>query len=267
MKAVKILRVLLSLAILIVVALLIVCDRTEWLHRSLLTINLAWFSLGALVVWLVITLLLGRVYCSTACPLGTLQDVAAWIAKRVKSGGNGKYRFEWGNWRLRVIVVLLIGVSLTARDPFIGLLSDPLTVTERVLQWLVQPAVMTLLGMLASAVVVLGVMGLAWSKGRTFCNTVCPVGTALGAVSQISLLQMEIDPDLCMNCGRCEMEYKALCIDAKAHTVDSSRCVLCFNCGAVCPAGAIKYHADRKRLSTPLLQRTPSLGVQAHAES
>ena len=127
MKAVKILRVLLSLAILIVVALLIVCDRTEWLHRSLLTINLAWFSLGALVVWLVITLLLGRVYCSTACPLGTLQDVAAWIAKRVKSGGNGKYRFEWGNWRLRVIVVLLIGVSLTARDPFIGLLSDPLT--------------------------------------------------------------------------------------------------------------------------------------------
>ena len=42
------------------------------------------FSLGAIIVWFVITLLLGRIYCSTVCPVGTLQDIFSKGRKIIK---------------------------------------------------------------------------------------------------------------------------------------------------------------------------------------
>ena len=39
----------------------------------------------AVIVGLVIlTLLVGRIYCSVICPLGVMQDIIAWVSKRKK---------------------------------------------------------------------------------------------------------------------------------------------------------------------------------------
>ena len=39
---------------------------------------------------------------------------------------------------------------------------------------------------------------LAWRNGRTYCNTICPVGTVLGFLSKYALLKPRIDTDKCM---------------------------------------------------------------------
>lgn len=35
------------------------------------------FSLATFIIWLIVTLCFGRIYCSTVCPLGVYQDICA----------------------------------------------------------------------------------------------------------------------------------------------------------------------------------------------
>lgn len=88
---------------------------------------------------------------------------------------------------------------------------------------------------------------LAWRGGRTYCNTICPVGTLLGFVARFSWLKVHFYADKCKNCGLCTKNCKASCIDFKSHTVDYSRCVTCGNCLDKCSFGALTYaHAAPK---------------------
>ena len=259
MKTVKYIRVALSVAVLILTAALVTQGYTDWTSRHLLTVNLELISLGACIVWLIITLLLGRVYCSVACPLGTLQDIASWLAKRIVSNGRGQYRFLPGDWCMRGITLLLVVVcSSDRRSDYVAHYSDPITL-------LIQDAGITYLtlGSVAAIVITVAVLMLAWRSGRTFCNTVCPIGTTLGPVSQFSLMQLDINPDLCVACGACERECKASCVNAMQHTIDHSRCVMCMNCAAACPNDAIKYRVGRHRLTTPLMRRTTATAGMA----
>ena len=82
---------------------------------------------------------------------------------------------------------------------------------------------------------------LAWRNGRTYCNTVCPVGTVLGFFSRYSLFRPEIDAEKCTNCSLCSRKCKAACINYKDHRIDYSRCVTCMDCIDSCKHGAISY--------------------------
>jgi ferredoxin len=98
------------------------------------------------------------------------------------------------------------------------------------------------LGTLIIAVATLVVIGvLAWRNGRTYCNTVCPVGTLLGLVARHSILKPAIDTSKCNGCGLCARNCKAACIDSKNHTIDYSRCVDCMDCLEKCRQKAISY--------------------------
>lgn len=95
---------------------------------------------------------------------------------------------------------------------------------------------------IAVAAVTLIALGiLSWKNGRTYCNTICPVGTILGYLSGFSLLRPVIDTSKCNACGLCERNCKAACIDSKQHKIDYTRCVACMNCIDTCRHGAISY--------------------------
>ena len=64
-----------------------------------------------------------------------------------------------------------------------------------------------------------------------------------------------IDPDKCISCGRCEERCRAQCVKVVSRYVDASRCVMCFDCVADCPTGAIRYQRNRNRPATPLVRR------------
>ena len=92
---------------------------------------------------------------------------------------------------------------------------------------------------------------LAWRNGRTYCNTICPVGTVLGFLARYSLFKPRFDTSKCNGCGLCARNCKASCIDAKNHTVDMSRCVMCLDCIPTCHDNAITYSpAQKKSLGT-----------------
>lgn len=49
-------------------------------------------NVGVVVALLILTLLLGRVYCSVICPLGVMQDIISWASGRRKKE---KFRFSY----------------------------------------------------------------------------------------------------------------------------------------------------------------------------
>ncbi|MDE5637240.1 MAG: 4Fe-4S binding protein, partial [Alistipes sp.] len=100
----------------------------------------------------------------------------------------------------------------------------------------------------AATLVGLGI--LAWRNGRTWCNTVCPVGTVLGFFSRFSLLRPAIDTSKCNGCGLCARNCKASCIDSRSHEIDYSRCVACMDCLGKCHKGPISYTLRRTSRDT-----------------
>lgn len=88
---------------------------------------------------------------------------------------------------------------------------------------------------------------LAWRNGRTYCNTVCPVGTILGFFSRFSLLRPVLDAEKCKHCSLCSRRCKAACIDYKNHSIDYSRCVACMDCIDTCRHDALHLQWRWKR--------------------
>ena len=247
----------------------------EWLRSVQFVPAAMTFSLSTIIVWVLVTLVMGRVYCSTVCPLGAWQDACARVGRRLRRNGferrNYRYSRPLTPWRTSSLVVFVVAVFLGI-GAVVSLL-DPWSIyseaCDRFLlpawQWIeshmsdpaIRIATASMAGMIVSGVLMAGISVLAFRNGRTFCNSVCPVGTALGYVSRYSLLHIDIDTDLCTQCRRCEHVCKAACINLNDHVVDGSRCVNCFNCLTACRDGAIRYTISRKALSTPLMQRLP----------
>lgn len=241
-------------------------------------------NVGVVVSLLLLTLLLGRVYCSVICPLGVFQDLISWVANRRK-----KNRLSYSpaiTW-LRYGALAVFAILMVMGIGSIAALIAPYSAYGRMVNNLLQPiyiwgnnllawgaehldsyafypaevwlkSLPTLLIALATLVIILV---LAWRGGRTWCNTICPVGTVLGVVSRWSLLKPVIDTSKCNGCSLCERNCKASCIHSKDHKIDYSRCVACFNCIDKCKRGAISYRYawntnDKKYSETK--QETPA---------
>ena len=208
-----------------------------WLAKLQFLPALLALNLAVVIVLIVLTLIFGRAYCSVICPLGIMQDGISHISSMRKGK---KARFRWSpevKW-LRYSILALFIIALAAGLTSVSALLAPYSAFGRIATSLVRPALPTAI---IAGVTLLVVGVLAWIGGRTYCNTVCPVGTVLSFFSRFSLLRPVIDADKCRNCRACEHKCKASCINIDNHEIDYSRCVDCFNCLDSCRFGALKY--------------------------
>ncbi len=232
-------------------------------------------ALNVVVVLLLValTLIFGRIYCSVICPLGVMQDIIAWFGKR---GKKNPYSYSAAKSYLRYGVLALFVVAMVIGFSSIAILVAPYSAYGRIAQNLFAPiwgwgnnllayfaeraesyafystdVTIASIGTFVIAVVTFAIVAvLAWRGGRTYCNTLCPVGTVLGALSRFSLLKPVIDSDKCINCNICAKNCKAACIDIPNHSIDYSRCVTCMNCIEKCPKDAISYTRRKCSCST-----------------
>lgn len=253
----------------------------QWMEKIQFLPAVMTFSLFIFISWLIITLVFGRVYCSTVCPMGTLQDITACIRLRLKPRD---YRYTAPANNVRYITVFIVLGCLMAGVFAVPSIIDPYTAYMRMcndilapvygfltgsaaeppahMTWQHNVAVKAMTGWAGTSIAVITaaiVAGFSARRGRIICNTVCPVGTTLGFIARFSIFQIDIDTDKCTNCRRCEYVCKSCCIDMNDHVVDGSRCVNCFNCINVCPDDAIRYTSRRKQLSIPMMQSLKDL--------
>ena len=222
----------------------------EWLQRLQFGPAVLGLSLTIVVLWLIVTSLFGRIYCSTVCPLGALQDVASRCRPKSRV-------YRWmrplNSLRYGVLFVVAAAFALSITLPL--LILDPFAVYANLVNVLAKVGPISLAGIVASIALIAVVSLMAWKSGRLWCDTFCPVGAALSLVSRHSVYRIDIDTDRCTNCRRCEYACKSRCINLDDHVADMSRCVVCFRCLSVCKDGAICYAPNKKRLSTPLMEK------------
>ncbi len=248
-----------------------------WMAKIQFLLALLALNVGVTIGLVALTLVFGRIYCSVICPLGVMQDIFAWFGKKAKKN---RYRYSPAKNLLRytmlgvVILAFLFGIG-----SIVALLA-PYSAYGRIAQNLLSPLWIYVNNLLADwaerhdsyafytvdvwirsgitfavAVITLVVLGiLAWRNGRTYCNTICPVGTVLGFVSKYSLFKPIIDTSKCNGCGLCARNCKAACINSKGHEIDYSRCVACMDCIGKCHQGAISY-TIRKRSRTSVKEQ------------
>ncbi len=267
----KKIRVLLATLCLVAITLLFL-DFTGTLHHWLGWLAKIQFlpavlalNLVVIIALLLVTILFGRIYCSVICPLGVFQDGVANLSNKAKKG---KYSYSKEMKWLRYGVWVVFVVALIAGVNALVALLAPYSAWGRIVQnilapvwqwgnnllaaiaekhesyafyskevWLKSlPTFLVALGTLVAVVI------LAWKNGRTYCNTICPVGTTLSFFSRFAAFRPVIDASKCKSCHLCEHKCKAACIDIDGgKTIDYSRCVDCFNCIDNCKFGALKY--------------------------
>lgn len=218
---------------------------------------------GFLII-ILLTLLFGRVYCSTICPLGILQDIITYLRKK---RGNIYFSLTKPFTKTRYIILaitillLLFGISIELN------LLDPYSNFGRIISNVFRPILILFNNMISSLMESLNlywvspmdfkginlfslvfsisflilIFWLSYNYGRLYCNSICPVGTFLGLLSKFSLFKIAIIESNCIECGDCETVCKSSCIESETKYIDSSRCVGCFNCFDVCPSIGISY--------------------------
>jgi ferredoxin len=222
-----------------------------------------------------ITLLVGRVYCSHICPMGIFQDIVSFIRKKTtRKKVLFKPRKAKNYWRFGIFAVTFVcfvaGFSL-----FMNLL-EPYSNYGKIVSNLFRPAFYQLnnvasgwlsahgnfslfhisfgtiswISVIYSLVFLATVVTLSFLHGRLFCNLICPVGSWLGLLSKVSLFKIQFNESKCINCAKCSLACKSECIDVKNKQVDFSRCVGCFNCMTKCDSKAIGY-----KLSLPVKKK------------
>lgn len=247
-----------------------------WMAKIQFLPALLALNVGVVLFLIVLTLVAGRVYCSVICPLGVFQDVVSWINGQRKKK---KFRFSYSPARswLRYGVLALFVVALIAGIGSVVALLAPYSSYGRIASNLFAPLYgwgNNLLALLAermdsyafyetnvwmkslptfliAALTFIIISLLAWRNGRTYCNTICPVGTVLGFLSRFSLFRVSIDAAKCKECSLCSRKCKAACIDFKHHTIDHSRCVTCLDCLDTCKHDAIHYTSRLKKAPAP----------------
>ena len=196
-------------------------------------------NIAVLCALIALTLLLGRLYCSVICPLGVWQDIVNWLSSRRK-GKKRRFRYKKDNrWRT-AILTLFIAAMICDAQVVIALMA-PYSAWGRIVQSILHPLGMGWAVVAVAAVTLVATGLLAWFGGRTYCNTICPVGTTLGLFSSFTVFGPVIDAAKCTHCHGCEKQCKASCIDSGNQKIDYSRCVDCFDCIADCKFGAIRF--------------------------
>ena len=194
-----------------------------WMAKIQFFPSLLALNFGIITFLILITLLFGRIYCSVICPLGLFQDGVSKVASKRK-----KNRFFFSKamtWLRYTVLGLFVIAFIGGFGSFVAFL-EPYSAFGRIVSNIFAPVyqgVNNLLALLAervdsyafyekeiwirsvatfsvAAATLAGIVILAWRGGRTYCNTLCPVGTILGVISQFSYFKHSIDVAKCKSC-------------------------------------------------------------------
>ncbi len=190
-------------------------------------------------IWLAMTLVLGRGWCSYACFFGGIEEGMAAVPKRAKIRKIDP-RWRYGPWAVLLAMVLL---SLALFEPAYCMWLCPFKavseyVAARSTIGLVQNGIFVVL--FAGLVIVLPLL----TKKRTQCAFFCPFGAFQSIFNKASIFDVRIDQSRCKPCVLCQTACPNLSLTkesiAKGETLLS--CMKCGACVDACPRSAVVWH-------------------------
>ncbi|MFV2073697.1 MAG: 4Fe-4S binding protein [Thermoanaerobaculales bacterium] len=194
-----------------------------------------WVGLGVLML----TAVLGRVFCGWVCPLGTLQQLISWI-----SGPDRRKRAKINRYRklfaLKYIVLATLLTLAVLGSNHTGWL-DPLSLLHRGVAAGLRPLWLGTLvpgGWIAFGLLATVLLLSAWMP-RFYCRVLCPLGALLGLFARLAPLRIRRAGDSCSGCTLCVIPCQGADEPLADHRV--SECHVCLNCLGVCTEGSLSY--------------------------
>jgi ferredoxin len=226
------------------------------------------FTAGLILI-LILTMFFGRIYCSLLCPLGALQDLMTAGFRRLNIRQHRNFDMPLNY--LRYSVLILTVATFWGGSLWLVCLLDPYSFFGRMIVQLAGPILTEIynpgvaffntlkshfhpkeaadIPLQVSAITAVFFLILAYlsaTRGRLYCNTLCPVGTLLGLVARRSFFQLIVNRQECLECMKCKNVCKSNCLDPQTAFIDMSRCVGCFNCLSVCSKNVIRFGKRQK---------------------
>jgi polyferredoxin len=207
---------------------------------------------------IILTIFLGRFYCGWICPLGTLQDLAAWFRKSTLKEDMEVNRYR-SIYRLKYLILIAFLVASVFGVMQIGLI-DPIVLLTRAVTTSIMPAAdhgtgtifLSLrefrLGWVANLLLI-GILVAAVLRPRLWCKLLCPLGALLGLLSRWSIFHIRRTQPTCTDCEICSAHCQASADPDRE--LRKSECMLLFNCIETCPPDALTFgaHAPEPQIS------------------
>lgn len=242
--------------------------------------NRAWIpGLALALVTLVLTLVVGRVWCGWLCPLGTLLEWVRFPQEAVRQRDPQQIRFFQKPWfrRIKYILLLLI-LAMALFGSLTLLIFDPITLLTRAMttailpglnyavsaverelylipflspavDWLEMGLRRTLLPVeqpvfaqnVLIAILFLGILALNALADRFWCRFLCPLGALLGLLSKVAWLRPVIG-STCISCAKCARVCRLEAIDTgPEYDITPAECTVCLDCLASCPRNGMSF--------------------------
>ena len=189
--------------------------------------------------------MLGRFVCGFLCPFGWLQELLHKIPTRKFSTERLKALTYVKYAVLAVMVVLLPAIwvnDVGMGDPLFCKYLCPQGVLEGAIPLsLADSGIRAALGSLFrwKAALLLAVVALSALFYRPFCKWLCPLGAFYSLLNSVSLLDMRVNKDRCISCGKCA-RVCGMDVDI-TKTPNHTECIRCGVCIKACPTDAIRY--------------------------
>ena len=189
------------------------------------------------LVFIILTLILGRFFCGWICPLGSVLDFTAFIWKKPS---NKVLSNEKSLRNLKYYILAILSISAIVGSQ-LSYLFDPLPLMFRSITFGLFPKNGGETNIL-SFIIFLIIIGLTIIVPRFWCRYLCPLGALYAALSRFSIIRRKIT-----TCNACkdldERGCNKSCLMGANPLVksDPSECIRCMACLPECHSESVKF--------------------------
>ncbi|MFC1692944.1 4Fe-4S binding protein, partial [Candidatus Latescibacterota bacterium] len=224
-------------------------------------------------VTVIITVLLGRIFCGWVCPMGTVFDLFAHVIPQKKERppfGNGYYK----NIKYYLLTFLIFG-SIAGFSAV--LFFDPLVFLFRVFTLNVYPFIVLIINLgldtvrplamkmgfftlstfsyeqpvfilgLVNLLMFIGIIAFIYVERRFWCRNLCPLGALLSLFSRFSVWGRRVSEE-CIDCSKCARTCPMNAISDDYKSTSLRECIQCERCKPVCSVDAVSFSTRRNEI-------------------